>query len=667
MKISLEWLREYLPEAPAADVCGDALTHGGLPVEVFEKFLGDDVFDVEVTSNRADCLSHLGVARELGALLNLRVEEVKPEVRESAAANDVKVQIEDSKLCPFYSARVIRGVKVGPSPGWMQRRLDAVGVRSINNVVDVTNYVMLEMGQPLHAFDLSKIEGREIIVRPARAGETLVSIDGHERKLSAGMLVIADARKPVALAGVMGGKDSEVSESTVDVLLEAARFDPLSVRKTARALAMKSDSSYRFERGIDVALPLRASLRAAQLMIETAGGELLSAVKQAGSAEAAEKKLVLRGEKLERVLGVKFADERILDALRRLRLNPIQSGNSFEVTVPSDRLDIHVEIDLVEEVARIVGYSEIPMREQIEIRVTPPEKNKKTVDLIREVATAAGFYEAVTFSFVSDALAGEFLPSEATGLPRADSAVRKADASLRPSLIPGLLEALRHNEANGNAGVKLFEIGSTFWLDAAGKIEERRRIGLAGGAELREMRGVIEAILARLDARRTVKVEPANILGYTPGAAAKILWGTVEVGRFGVVAKKVTDKLDLRGSATAAELELPLLLVGAQHVPQLRALPKYPSVRRDLSLVVPEALAFEKIEELIAAQRPKDLESVEFVTTYRGKPLEKGQKSVTVTLVFRSEEATLTSENVDAAVNGVVAAAKEKLGAGLRV
>ncbi len=666
MKISLEWLRNYLPQAPAADECGEALTHAGLPVEVFEKFGDDDVFDVEVTSNRADCLSHAGVARELGAVLNLAVKEIQPEAKEAGVASDVKVRIDAENLCPFYSARVIRGVKVGPSPQWMQRRLEAIGVRAINNVVDITNYVMFEMGQPLHAFDLAKIDGHEIVVRAARAGETITSIDGHERKLTPGMLVIADGRKPVALAGVMGGKESEVSESTTDVLLEAARFDPLSVRKTARALAMKSDSSYRFERGIDPTLPLRASLRAAQLMIEIAGGELLAGVKQAGSAEAPAKRLVLRGAKLERVLGVKFSDEKILDALRRLRLNPQQRGSDFDVTIPSDRLDLNVEIDLVEEVARIVGYSEIPMREQIEIRVTPPERNKRTVDLIREVATAAGFFEAVTFSFVGDNLAGDFQPSDATGLPRADSAVRKAGASLRPSLIPGLLEALRHNESNGNAGVNLFEIGSTVWLDAAGRIEERRRIGLVGGAGLREMRGVVEAILARLNSQREIKVEPISAPGYTPGAAAKIIWGNVDIGRFGLVAKKITDKVDLRGAAAAAELELPLLLVGAQHVPQLRALPKYPSVRRDLSLVVPESLAYEKIEQLVLAQKPKDLESVEFVTTYRGKPLEKGQKSVTVTLIFRSEETTLTSESVDAAVNAVVAAAKEQLGAGLR-
>src|SRR5215207_4460756 len=256
MKISLEWLRDYLPDAPEARRAADALTHGGLPVEAVERMGNDMVIDVEVTSNRGDCLSHVGVARELGALLNRQVKLVEPLPAEAGrpANAEAKVRIEARDLCPHYTARVIRGVKIGPSPEWMVRRLEAVGLRPINNVVDVTNYVMFELGQPLHAFDFDKLGGREIVVRRARPGERLVSLDGHVRKLDGQMLVIADARVPVALAGVMGGRDSEVSGVTVNVLLESARFDPLSVRRTSRALALKSDSSYRFERGIDPAV-----------------------------------------------------------------------------------------------------------------------------------------------------------------------------------------------------------------------------------------------------------------------------------------------------------------------------------------------------------------------------------------------------------------------------
>src|SRR5947207_147390 len=285
MKISLHWLAEYLPGPLTAEAAADALTNGGLPVEVIERHGSDTVIDVEVTSNRGDCLSHVGVARELGALLNREINEIKPTATEVATPVEsaTSVNIEAPELCPHYTARVLRGVKIKPSAEWMQRRLQAVGLRPINNVVDVTNYVMFEMGQPLHAFDFEKLEGRRIVVRRAKPGETLTSIDGHERRLNPGMLVIADAFRPVVLAGVMGARDSEVSGATANVLLESARFDPLSVRKTARALAMKSDSSYRFERGIDPTLPERASIRAAQLILKTAGGELLKGVAAAGS------------------------------------------------------------------------------------------------------------------------------------------------------------------------------------------------------------------------------------------------------------------------------------------------------------------------------------------------------------------------------------------------
>src|SRR5688500_12007524 len=306
MKISLEWLSEYLPGPLTADEAAGALTHGGLPVELIEKHGNDTVIDVEVTSNRGDCLSHVGVARELGALLNRQVTTPQATLKEisAAASSATSVKNEAPHLCPLYTARVIRSVRIGPSPAWMGRRLEAVGLRSINNIVDVTNYVMFELGQPLHAFDIDRLAERRIVVREARKGEKIVSIDGKERELTPGMLVIADAKKPVAVAGVMGGKDSEVSAATRDVLLESARFDPLSVRKTGRALAMKSDSSYRFERQIDPTLAERASTRAAQLIVETAAGEVLGGVVLEGSAGSQQERVTERLALLTQEQGV---------------------------------------------------------------------------------------------------------------------------------------------------------------------------------------------------------------------------------------------------------------------------------------------------------------------------------------------------------------------------
>jgi phenylalanyl-tRNA synthetase beta chain len=668
MKISLEWLNEYLPGPLDAQQLADALTHGGLPVEVIEQVGDDTVIDVEVTSNRPDCLSVIGIARELGALLN-RPTTVKAAQSEAPggieASQAVKVQIDARNLCPHYTARVIRNVKIAPSPGWMQRRLMAIGLRPINNVVDVTNYVLFEMGQPLHAFDYDKIEGQQIVVRTARPGEGIVSIDSHERKLAGDMLVISDATRPIALAGVMGGLHSEVSNTTTNVLLESARFDPVSVRKTARALAMKSDSSYRFERGIDPTLPVRASLRAAQLILETAGGTLLNGVVEAGAEGATPKKLSLRLTRLKQVLGVDIPAAQAIDALKRLRLDPVQSGDRVDVTVPSDRLDLNIEVDLVEEVARVIGYDKIPVRDEISIRVTPPEPAQRTIAQIRTVLTAGGYFEAITFSFISDALAGDLLPPSAHSLPRADSAVRKADAMLRPSIIPGLLESVRRNETAGTSGAKLFESGSVFFNDAGGKLIERRQLGLVGSSDLRELRGVVEALLKRLDANKPVRIVPDEHRGF--GSAGRIEWDGKPIGYIGKVDQALADKLSLRETPSAAEIELLPLLEGAQHVPQLHALPRFPSVRRDLSLVVPEALAFEKLEQLIRGVRPEHLEDLEYVTTYRGKPLEKGTKSVTVSLIFRSPTTTLTSEQVESSVKAVIDAATAQLGATLRV
>jgi phenylalanyl-tRNA synthetase beta chain len=460
MKISMEWLGDYLPGPLDAQTCADLLTNAGFPVENIETVGSDTVLDVEVTSNRGDCLCHIGVARELSALLGREMAETGGGKRDGKGGRTpVPVRIDAPELCPHYTARVLKGVAVRPSPAWMVRRLEAVGVRAINNVVDVTNYVLFEMGQPLHAFDFSKLRGGQIIVRRAKAGEKLTSIEGHERLLASDMLVIADAERPVAVAGVMGGLESEVSEATTEILLESARFDPLSVRKTARALAMGSDSSYRFERGIDPTLPVRASARAAELILQTGGGERADGLIEAGSDGYAAKTLILRRSKLRQVLGIDLPVEQVVGALGRLQLSPVARGEGIQVTIPSWRLDLNLEIDLVEEVARIVGYDAIPVREEISIRLTPPRPQQRTIETIRSALVAGGYYEAVTFSFVSDALADDFAPPHAHALARADERVRSADAQLRPSLLPGLLEAVRRNENAGTAGAKLFEIG----------------------------------------------------------------------------------------------------------------------------------------------------------------------------------------------------------------
>jgi phenylalanyl-tRNA synthetase beta chain len=663
MKISLEWLGDFLSQPPNAQAAADALTNAGFPVESIETHGPDTVIDVEVTSNRGDCLCHIGVARELSAALVQPLREIAVEAGESGdpASASVRVRIDAPELCPHYTARLIRGVKIGPSPVWMTRRLEAIGVRPINNVVDVTNYVMMEMGQPLHAFDFANIAAGQIVVRNANRGESIVSIDGKKRELVPSVLVIADAQRPIALAGVMGGLDSEVCDSTVDVLLESARFDPLSVRRTARLLALKSESSYRFERGIDPALPARASLRAAQLILQTAAGQLAKGMVQAGSDRVPKKTLTLRLAQLRRILGVDLPADEVVAVFARLSLSPVRQKDRIDVTVPSHRLDINEEVDLVEEAARGLGYERIAMREEISIRLTPPDRDWITNESICGLLVGGGYFEAITFSFISDLLRNDF----GVAPLRADSAVRKADGALRPSLIPGLLQAVRFNEANGNAAARLFEIGSVFPPGPDARVHERRTVAWVGG-DLRQVRGMAEAMLARLDADRPVKVVPDSRPGFSRSAGGRVVWGDQTIGYLGEIDRAVGEKLSLRDLPAAAELELAPLLAGSRHIPQLHPLARFPAVRRDVSLIVPENLRFEKIESLIHGLNLEFLESIDFVTAYRGKPLETGFKSVTIALVFRSASATLTSEQVEASVQKATAAAKTRLGATLR-
>jgi len=667
MKTSLEWLHEHLPGDSNPQQFANALTFGGLPVEVIEKHGDDTVIDVEVTSNRGDCLSHAGIARELAALLDRSFSSVTPVVTEmtTPASSVCRVEIADLALCPYYGARVVRNVKIGASPSWMARRLEAVGLRSINNVVDCTNYVMLELGQPLHAFDLDRVAHGHIVVRAARAGETLLTLDGHTRKLSADMLCICDASKPVALAGVMGGLESEVSSGTTNILLESARFAPVSIRRTGRALAMKSDASYRFERGIDPALSPVAALRCAQLIVETAGGEVLGGIVEAGSASPPVKLLTLRLLKLRQVLGIEINKPDVIGALARLRLSPLDKGDAIECTIPSYRNDLNIEVDLVEEVARVVGYQHIPVREAIQIQVTPPDIHRKAEEKIRQSLIGSGFFEAVTFSFATDGLAELFSPP-GVKLCQADPNTRKADNKLRPSILPGLLEAARRNEAVGVTGARLFEMGSTFWHKSDGTVDERKRLGFVGACNYRSLRGAVEALLIALDSTKSIDVKPIQAEGFSPGSTGAVEWNGHRIGTIGAVNKAVATKLDLRHDLVAAELELPALIAGTQHVPQLNPLPKFPAVRRDLSLVVDENTRYAAIRSLVDDQKVDQLEDVEYVTTYRGKPLEKTHKSVTITLIFRSPTGTLTSEHVDTAVSKVITAAKEKLGATLR-
>ena len=666
MKVSLNWLTDYVEIPLSAAELGERLMHIGINLEEVLETDTDMVLDLEVTSNRPDCLGHLGVAREVAAMLGTAFRPpvlgklpTKGKVSELAA---LEVQAPD--LCPRYTARVLRGVKVGPSPQWMVERLEAVGLRSINNIVDVTNYVMMEYSQPLHSFDYDKLAGRKIVVRRARDGELLVSIDQTKCRLTPETLVIADAEKPVAIAGVMGGLNTEVGETTTAVLIESAQFDPLSVRRTSRGLQLMSESNYRFERGVDPVRVDEAGLRACQLILELAGGELAGGVLDAWAAPWRQPTVTLRPQRCDALLGMAIPPERQAELLGRLGLEPRLDDGKIVCKIPSHRGDLTREVDLIEEIARLEGYDKIPVGSRVTHAVRPMGLPTRVRRAVGQALSGAGFDEAQTYTFVD---AGE---PERLGFARTvavDPLVRKTNNVLRPTLLCSLLRAVKTNQDAGTGEVCLFEIAAVFAAaPAAGLPEEHVELALVSTGDLRELRGALESAVERINPATRVEVVAARQTGLDEGAAAEVRFDGQSVGRLGMVAPDVLDFYGLEKPVAAATVRFDALLDRAGIDRKYQPLAKFPAVRRDLSVIVDESVAWRQIAETIDSVPQPLRESLEYVTTYRGKPIEPGKKSVTVTLTYRKSDGTLRSEEVDEQVSLVLAALEKKLSASLR-
>ncbi|MEM6459434.1 MAG: phenylalanine--tRNA ligase subunit beta [Planctomycetota bacterium] len=684
MKISLDWLNQYLdPPLPAdPDAVDELLTGQGFPVEETVALDGGDfMFDVEVTSNRGDCLSHVGLAREAAAGTG---GTLKPPAIELPEAGDTDVQAAASVElrggalpgCPLYTARVITGLQVGPSPDWLVARLEAVGLRSVNNVVDVTNFVLHELGQPLHAFDLGRLAGRKVVVRHAEKGEPFAAIDGTKHELRADMLVIADGQRPQAVAGVMGGAESEVSDTTTDVLLESAVFDPLSVRTTSRALKLASDSSFRFERGVDPAGVERASTRAAALIVELAGGTLTEGVIRAGALPEEPTRLVLRAERCRKLLGVEIDTAAQAELLGRLGFGCEINGDELTVTVPSHRLDITREVDLIEEVARMHGLDVIPVSPKLSLTARPPQAAVSARRRLAAALVGRGYHEAVTFSFIRPELGEPFLPPEA-GQLRLGGDHKKDEPMLRPSLLPSLLRCRKVNQDAGNTGVRLFETAST-WRVVDGAAVEKVRLALLADPEqagpkghdaaVRSLRGAIDEAVETLGgaaARAQLAVKPCEQSDVF-AAAGEVLLGGEHLGVIGLIAPATRKKFDLKSDAVAAELDLPALLRLYPAEPAVAPPPRFPAIERDLSVVVEDAATWSDVAAAVAAVSPDRLEAVEYLGLYRGQPIPAGRKSVSLRLRFRDAARTLRHDEVDPQVGAVIAALQERLGAELR-
>jgi phenylalanyl-tRNA synthetase beta chain len=667
MYVSLNWLTDYVDVAMPAPELAELFTRVGIPCDGFTETEADIVFDLEITSNRPDLLGHLGIARELAAATGaaLRPPEIPALPTRGEVSELTSVEVLDPDLCPRYTARVIRGVKVGPSPGWLVERLEAVGLRGINNVVDVTNYVLFEYSQPLHSFDYDKLAENRIVVRRARPGELMVSIDGTKCHLDERMLIIADAGRPVAIAGVMGGLETEVGGATANVLIESAQFDPLTTRRTARKLGILSEANYRFERGVDPVRLDEASLRACRLIIDLAGGELAEGVADVWARPFAPAEVAMRPRRCNALLGVNVPVERQAAILERLGLAPRVEDETIICTIPSHRGDLKREADLIEEVARLEGYDKIPVAGKVAHGVAVESEAEQVRRLLGRAMAAAGFDEALTFGFVSDEEAELFGHAETV---RVDPATRRTSNVLRPTLLPSLLVACKANQDAGNHEVCLYELASVF-PPAPGEgphlPAERVDVGMATTCGLRVLRGALEAVVAAVAPKAKLDVRQAALAGFDDAAGVVFLDGE-PAGEVGLASHAVQRHFGLERPVAAAAVRFGALLERASLKRSYEPLPKFPPVRRDLSVIVDEPVTWRELAAAVESVSQPLRASVEYVTTYRGPQAGEGRKSVTLTLVYRSVEQTLRGEQVDEQVAEVSAALREKLGAGFR-
>lgn len=695
MNISYNWLKDLIDIELSADEVAKALTRVGLAVEGIEPHGADLILDIDLTSNRSDCLSHRGIARELGAITGkpLKTHTVAPKEAADPLSDPNAipfplvlapeiVRIDAPDLCNRFTVRIIKGVKVGPSPQWLVDRLEALGERSINNIADITNYVMLELGQPMHAFDLDKIKEHRLVVRTAVSGETIKTLDEVERKLDESMLMICDAEKPVAVAGIMGGFDSAISDETTNVLLEVAYFKRESIRQTSRKLSLSTEASHRFERGVDIENLKRASDLATELIVLLAGGNAAEivdiypqpqAVKEINSASIS--------DAVKRLTGLEVAEDECVALLSKLGISSQTSGVYLS---PTWRHDIAIEEDLVEEVARHAGYENI--KEEL-----PPafgsgeyqagENRKKR---LRQTFATLGFNEAIGYSFIDEAKDGiyQFVP-ELVNTDLAEPFVTLQDSviegavRMRPSLLPGLIDAVRHNLNFQIRDLRLFEIGKVFSSGSAkGDLPNERellafvltgasssagRFGTTQEIDFYDASGILEAGIEAVGAGQFQLVE-ADVKHLRRGQSAVVLINGQEVGSIGRLNEEISGDYKFRQPVYVAEIDLQKILSAQAEPVRYEPLPKYPSVTRDVSFVVKRGVSFGDIRSTVNSLQIPICQSIAFVDQFKGKGLGDGETSLTVRIGYRSDERTLIENEVNDAHNAVLSALSDQLG-----
>jgi len=693
MKVQVDWLKEYTEIDVPTDELGHVLTMAGLEIESHETVeLPDgeksEVLELNVTPNRGYCLSHIGVAREVSALLNKSLKLPDPlKALESVwgvvkVEERVSVENMEPKLCPRYCALVIENVKVVPSPKWLKDRLTAIGLRPINNIVDITNFVMMEYGQPLHAFDRDLLAGNKIIIRRAKKGEPFASLDGTELKLEPDALVIADGEKPVALAGIMGGTNCQVSEITCHVVLESACFDPTTVRKGSKKYGLRSDSSYRFERGVDWNGVVSAQARAALMIKELAGGEICLGRVDIYPQEQKPIFVSLRMSRLNQLLGASFNSEQVQDILFRLGMEVPNQSENMEVKIPSFRPDLLREVDLIEEIARIDGFDKVDTVYPVAgVRPVRISAKQNIIKKVREVFCCAGFAETVHYSFIECVVAEEFktaFASERNRVIALKNPLSSEYDTMRTSLLPGLLKTAGLNLSKGQKPLKLFEVGSVYFSDSNGARTEKAVLSAivlgpyeltpwkprGGDYDFYDLKGTLEMLITHLHLK--LEIFPDSRPFLLPDKSVRVQISDKELGFLGQMAPEQNLVGELGQNVYALELDLGALEKSASSSLQFKPIPKFPETYRDISILVDRSVTSQKAADVILKTGSPLIQKVELYDHFEGKKIQADKKSLTFALSFQSAERTLSDDEVNPLFEKIVQTLKSELGASLR-
>lgn len=671
MKVSYLWLKDYCDFALSAEELAARLSLRGIAVEGIAQVGDDFCLELEITANRPDLLSHIGVAREIAGITGspLRIPAIELAEGDRHIAQFARVEVHSPDLCPRYTARVLYDARVAPSPPEVQRRLEAVGLRPVNNVVDITNYVLMECGQPQHAFDLARLAGGAVVVRQAIAGELIRLLDGTAVELAPEHLVIADAERPVALAGIMGGLATEIGPATTTVLLESAKFNPVNIRRTSRTTGKASDSSYRFERGVDTPGVEWASRRAAALMQKHAGAKLAQGLIDVNFTREEPRSVALRIPRIERVLGIPISAPAAGKLLKSIGFGVKPDGHdALTVTVPSFRPDVASETDLIEEVARCHGYDKVPETCRLLITDVPASKADRVSAAARQTLVRLGYDEAVTTSFLPDRAAALFSPWTPEEPLRLANPLRSDEAALRRSIVPSLLQVARTNQDRGIAEVRIFELNRAYLRRPAGHVlpDERRCLAIVAHEDFADLKGAVETVLEQLGLLDRVAFETASYPFLTPGAAGAWRLANTILGYAGELAEEAAAAFGLRAAPNVAELDLDAITASAVLERAFRPLPRFPAIERHVAIVVPEATIWRDIARTIHDAGIANIESLAFREVYRGKQIEPGKKGVFFTITYRAPDRTLTNDEANASQQLLIAALAERLGATLR-